>query len=61
MDVRLIEMMPIGYGKKYRTVSHTELLAEMQQEFPGMERENRVHGFGPAVYYRVPGFWEVLG
>ncbi len=61
VDVRLIEMMPIGYGKKYRTVSHTELLAEMQQEFPGMERENRVHGFGPAVYYRVPGFLGSIG
>lgn len=61
VDVRLIEMMPIGYGKKYRTVSHTELLAKMRQEFPGMERDKRAHGFGPAVYYRVPGFLGSIG
>ena len=24
--------------------------------YPDMEEDDRVHGFGPAVYYRIPGF-----
>ena len=26
VDVRFIEMMPIGYGKNFKTINHQELL-----------------------------------
>lgn len=64
VDVRFIEMMPIGCGKMFKTVNHKQLLEEMMQAFPGMEREKdkeKRHGFGPAVYYRIPGFSGSIG
>lgn len=72
IDVRFIEMMPIGCGKGYPAISHEKLLAKMMQEFPGMRREKEMysageggssnaHGFGPAVYYRIPGFLGSIG
>lgn len=56
VDVRFIEMMPIGYGKNFPALDHRSLLEEMRRIYPGMERDERRHGFGPAVYYRIPGF-----
>lgn len=61
VDVRFIEMMPIGYGKSFQAVNHQVLLEKMRQEFPGMQRDCRKHGFGPAVYYQIPGFQGSIG
>lgn len=61
VDVRYIEMMPIGYGKEYEAVSNTELLALFQREFPGIQEDMRIHGNGPAVYYRIPGAQGSIG
>lgn len=55
MDVRFIEMMPIGYGKSYETISNEEILAKLEAEETGLYRDNSIHGNGPAVYYRIPG------
>ena len=55
IDVRFIEMMPIGYGKQFKTMNHKDLLEEMYREYPGLEEDHRQHGYGPAVYYRIPG------
>ena len=61
LDVRFIEMMPIGYGKQFETVDHQKLLEQMRQVFPDIETDTAKHGFGPAAYYRVPGFQGSLG
>lgn len=61
VDVRFIEMMPIGYGRDFQALSQQELLGKMKERFPGMERDERIHGFGPAVYYKVPGFQGSIG
>lgn len=61
VDVRFIEMMPIGYGRNFKTLDHQELLLEMERRYPGMEPDSRIHGFGPAVYYRIPGFQGSIG
>ena len=37
------------------------LLEEMMRAYPDMEEDDRVHGFGPAVYYRIPGFKGSIG
>lgn len=55
VDVRFIEMMPIGYGRQYEGISGEELLCRLMERYPGMERDESVHGNGPAVYYRIPG------
>ncbi len=56
LDVRFIEMMPIGYGREIEGVSNDELLARLAERFPAMERDDSVHGNGPAVYVRLPGW-----
>lgn len=61
IDVRFIEMMPVGYGRQYRSLNHGELLRELQALYPGLEKDDSVHGNGPAVYYRIPGFLGSVG
>lgn len=60
-DVRFIEMMPIGYGKRYQSLSHKELFRQLQEQYPNLEKDDRYHGNGPAVYYRIPGFKGSIG
>jgi cyclic pyranopterin phosphate synthase len=61
VDVRFIEMMPIGHGKEFPAMDHGELLEEIRSIYPGIEPDDRVHGFGPAVYYRIPDFQGSIG
>ncbi len=61
LDVRFIELMPIGYGRQQRGVSNGALLASIAARYPGMERDLQWHGNGPAVYYRMPGFVGSVG
>ncbi len=61
VDVRFIEMMPIGWGKLYQAVDHRVLLDRLRRIHPKMEEDHRRHGNGPAVYYRIPGFQGSIG
>lgn len=60
VDVRFIEMMPIGSGKDGRRVSNDWLLEQMREKYAIQADETR-HGNGPAVYYRIPGFQGSIG
>ncbi len=55
LDVRFIEMMPIGYGKEYETIYNEEILAKLKNREPELCEDGSVHGNGPAVYYQIPG------
>ena len=61
LDVRFIEMMPIGFGKNCRGVSGRELLEKMKNRWPDLETVSDIHGNGPAVYYHVPGWKGSVG
>ncbi len=61
LDVRFIELMPIGCGRQQRGVSNVALLQEIRARYPGLEKDPRRHGNGPAVYYRIPGFRGSVG
>ena len=61
VDVRFIEMMPIGYGKQFPVIHHGKLLDRLQRIYPGMQEDHRTHGFGPAVYYTIPGHLGSIG
>ena len=61
LDVRFIEMMPIGFGKNCRGVSGRELFAKMKTRWPDLETVEDIHGNGPAVYYHVPGWKGSIG
>lgn len=61
IDVRFIEMMPIGKGRECDGISNDDLLREIQKQYPGVCKDDGVHGNGPAVYYHIPGFIGSVG
>ena len=61
VDVRFIELMPIGYGKENTGVSNLELLDEIRKVYPDIRKDSKIHGNGPAVYYQIPGFTGGIG
>lgn len=61
IDVRFIEMMPIGKGRDCDGISNDELLRQIQEQYPGVCKDESAHGNGPAVYYFIPGFAGSVG
>ncbi len=61
IDVRFIEMMPIGYGTSFRTVSGKEILKQLEEAYGKASPGAMVQGNGPAEYYRFPDFTGHLG
>ena len=61
LDVRFIELMPIGSGKELPGVSNTELKERLRAVCPDMEEDPSVHGNGPATYVRIPGWQGGVG
>lgn len=61
IDVRFIEMMPIGYGKDFDVIYNEDLRAALMARYPGTVEDARVHGNGPASYLRIPGFQGSIG
>lgn len=52
VDVRFIELMPIGYGDGMRRVSPDEVLRRLKVRWPDLQPTNEVRGNGPAHYYK---------
>ena len=62
LQVRFIEMMPIGYGAVIPCISGPELQAQFARRWPGLHPvEGVALGDGPAVYYTVPGWKGSIG
>lgn len=61
VSVRFIEMMPIGYGRNYKPVSNKAIFQGLEEHFGALTADETVHGNGPAVYYKIPGFWGSIG
>lgn len=61
LDLRFIEMMPIGCGRLFEAVSNQSILEELKLLYPGMREDRRVHGNGPARYFTLPGFRGSIG
>lgn len=61
VDVRFIEMMPIGQGSTYAPLRGRALLERLRVRYPGLTRDAERRGNGPAVYYRIPGFFGAVG
>jgi len=61
VDIRFIELMPIGFGKSYSPVSNKELYDEIQKNFGTLTPSKIKHGNGPAVYYDLSGFKGSIG
>ena len=55
IDVRFIELMPLGSADASRGISNKDILDAIKSEFPRLTEDNSTHGNGPAVYYNIPG------
>ncbi|MCR5147678.1 MAG: GTP 3',8-cyclase MoaA [Eubacterium sp.] len=61
IDLRFIELMPIGFARGFPAVSHETLLSAFKEKYPEMIRTPEYSGNGPAVYYKIPGFMGNIG
>lgn len=61
IDVRFIELMPIGKGDQNQGVSNDSLLNSLREMFSDVYKDERIHGNGPAVYYHISGFDGSIG
>ena len=55
IDIRFIELMPIGIANAENGISNEETLHCIKDLYPEITEDNTKHGNGPAVYYKVPG------
>ena len=61
IDVRFIELMPIGKGDQNQGVSNDSLLNSLREMFSDVYKDECIHGNGPAVYYHISGFDGSIG
>jgi len=61
IDVRFIEMMPIGLGAQSELVSSEELMKILKSLFKNINKDQTKHGNGPAKYYKIDGFLGSIG
>ncbi len=61
VHVRYIEMMPIGLGRQFHTLSEEELLQELTARYGAPTPVTKKVGNGPAHYYSFDGFMGYIG
>lgn len=61
IDVRFIEMMPVGAADAGTGLSNDDVLNRLMEEWPDLEPDGSVHGNGPAVYYKREGQKGAIG
>ena len=61
LDVRFIEIMPVGFGNPDTGLANDDVLKRLLEYYPELEKDETVHGNGPAVYYRLPNQKGAIG
>ena len=61
VDVRFIELMPVGCGAGLQPIPTDEVRARMEQAFGALRQDDARHGYGPAVYVKPEGFAGSIG
>lgn len=61
LDVRFIEMMPIGQGKLYHGKTQNEILQCLEKVYGKSQPAEGSFGNGPGVYVQFPGFCGKIG
>ena len=61
VDVRFIELMPVGAARDLRTVPNAEVLRGIEQYYGQSTEDPEKRGNGPAVYRRLDGFAGRIG
>lgn len=61
VDVRFIEIMPIGRGKQFQPLPTQEIIDLLTNCYPGVHTVTEKRGNGPAVYYKGDDFAGCVG
>ena len=61
IDVRFIEIMPVGAGNSCTRVSNDDVLIRLREKWPDLAADCGSHGNGPAVYYKRAGVPGAIG
>lgn len=61
INVRFIELMPIGLGKDYRGLSKEEITNILETAYGKLTPYHKKLGNGPAKYYEINGFKGKIG
>lgn len=61
IDLRFIELMPIGTADPGKGVPNAEVLRKLKGKWPELSPDKRTRGSGPAVYYSRPGIGGSIG
>ncbi|MCQ2454223.1 MAG: radical SAM protein [Clostridia bacterium] len=61
VDVRFIELMPVGCGAELRPIPMDEVRQRLEDAFGTMMTDETRHGYGPAGYMKPQGFKGSLG
>jgi cyclic pyranopterin phosphate synthase len=61
VDVRFIEIMPIGFGQQFKGCNRQELLDMLSKRYPNHVQVHEHRGNGPATYIYLPGFKGCIG
>ena len=61
VDVRFIELMPLGAARDLAMVPNSEVLARIERAFGKTTEDPDARGNGPAVYRRLEGFTGRIG
>lgn len=61
IDVRFIELMPVGCGKNFSGIPSDEILERLALRFGTPEPCGEKRGNGPAIYYDFDGFCGKIG
>ena len=61
IDVRFIELMPIGYGKEFSSVSNEVIKDKLENCFGKLSDSKIIHGNGPAEYFNINSFKGSIG
>lgn len=61
LEVRFIELMPIGQGASSEGICNDELKKNISQKYGKLNQESTKNGFGPAVVYSIDGFQGKIG
>ena len=61
LQVRFIEMMPIGFGKQFPFQDEESIKAVLEEAYGPMHAVNERYGNGPCHYYEIAGFKGKIG
>ena len=61
LDVRFIELMPIGCGRAFQGIGSDEILQKLEEEYGAAVESHEKRGNGPAKYYDFRGFAGKIG